>query len=400
MFLDAAQNLLWDPVTLERFELNDDAVSILTEVLRGDSTVSAAERRELDEQLSMLAININDIHLWSTQTPIIRTPIIHIIRNCNSPCVMCDCWLTKGRQRMPLKDITRLFAVFRSLGASTVMISGGEPTLHPDILEIVDAAHDHHLGVELNSNAIQLARLQDGLTARRIEALVVSMDGTNAQDYKTVRGVDRFDRVCTNVREFARLNPWTTVGLRTTVTKFSLYDLGSLCRLANDLGVKAVGFNPLDIDSDSFQREMSVARSQHLAEMLLPTLDELAAMISELRDRDSQMARTIRHAYQTGLFDWDVNRFIECLSFYAMKLGAKASFGDMTQPFASNEPCMFPRLSLVVDYDSSIRPCFYGPVLSQAANFSPDRFDLAAAMDVMRDEGICVGCRGKLFCGI
>ena len=41
-------------------------------------------------------LDVNPYHK-SGITKTLHTPIVHIIQNCNSPCVMCDCWKTRGK---------------------------------------------------------------------------------------------------------------------------------------------------------------------------------------------------------------------------------------------------------------------------------------------------------------
>ena len=89
--------------------------------------------------------------------------LLDITENCNLECPTCFAAAAPGIGRF-----ARLPHILRSLDASiereggrvdVLMLSGGEPTVHPEVLEIIEAATERNVTrVVLNTNGIRVAR--------------------------------------------------------------------------------------------------------------------------------------------------------------------------------------------------------------------------------------------------
>ncbi|MDR1447515.1 MAG: radical SAM protein [Candidatus Ancillula sp.] len=258
--LDVDSHDLINDITLEVFELSDYAYELLLEIIDSEYCVKKAtnepEFEEVIEQLHGLGVAVSDIRLSNKFSFTPQTPIVHVIKNCNSPCIMCDCWKTKEKTLHSAEALDKFFGEISKCGAVSIMVSGGEPTLHPELIQIIDSIHKHGMSVQLNTNGINLDKFPE-ITDHDVEAIIVSMDGFNSENYAKMRGIDRFNKVCDNILEFRKNNLSSIVGLRVTLTKYTLSQISELVALAKKLGVDSIGFSPLDATSSSFAREMS-----------------------------------------------------------------------------------------------------------------------------------------------
>lgn len=119
-------------------------------------------------------------------------PIIEITSRCNMACPICiadagKCWdLSVDRFRAVLD------ALLRAEGQVDVLnLSGGEPLIHPDILEIVDAAagREDIVRVSISTNGRELLR-RPGLLeslARRNVVISLQFDGFDDDAYRLLR---------------------------------------------------------------------------------------------------------------------------------------------------------------------------------------------------------------------
>ena len=104
--------------------------------------------------------------------------IVEITDHCNLRCPTC--YAASGPERLqhkPLADcIAMLDAVVASEGeADVVQISGGEPTLHPQLFEILDAAKARPIRhLMLNTNGIRIA--QDAAFAERLASYLPAFE--------------------------------------------------------------------------------------------------------------------------------------------------------------------------------------------------------------------------------
>lgn len=392
LYLDERTKTLWDKRTLEEYELSDDCFSLLHGYLSGSMGIDAENMGLLRSALEAAGIDISQICLLNGFSRTLQTPVVHIIRSCNSRCLICDCWKTRLDNFIDAADLRQFWTEAKKCGAQSVMLTGGEPLLHPQLLTIIQDAHDAGLGVELNMNAIML----DGEMRRRlscVDALIVSIDGFTSDDYKMVRGVDALQQVAENVLGFTRDNEGVLVGIRCTVTNGVLSHLKECVSFAEALGVDVVSFSPLDSTSSSFNRNMNEKRALDIKERFLPSLAEVESYLIDLQVGRG-ISELITQSYREGMLSWNCADFQLCLQYYKGVLE-----GKIPEELCSEMPCSFPRSSLVVDYDGAVLPCFYSHSQVDLKSFTSDAWNPLEFCRLAEMSGSCSGCRGKVFCG-
>jgi MoaA/NifB/PqqE/SkfB family radical SAM enzyme len=110
-----------------------------------------------------------------------RTPskplqmLLLLNRGCNLRCAFCDLW--EGRENLPLPRAEALFDEAVAIGTRGVVLTGGEPTLHPELPAIVRAAKARGLAVNLTTNGTTLDRHYVRLRDAGLDSLSISIDG-------------------------------------------------------------------------------------------------------------------------------------------------------------------------------------------------------------------------------
>jgi uncharacterized radical SAM superfamily Fe-S cluster-containing enzyme len=119
-------------------------------------------------------------------------PILEITNQCDLRCPAC---LVHGSVPKPLSldDARRLLdGLVASEGRLNMLtLSGGEPTQHPQLLEIVDACLRPEVGiVSLSTNGVRLAEDESLLAALCERGVVISLqfDGVRPETYRALRG--------------------------------------------------------------------------------------------------------------------------------------------------------------------------------------------------------------------
>ncbi len=120
-------------------------------------------------------------------------PILEITSQCNLNCPIC---LVKGRSLTEL-SVPQVNAIMKRLvrcegKLNMLTLSGGEPTLHPHFLAIVDACLRPEVGiVSVSTNGIRLDGNDDLIKALRDRGVVIALqfDGFRPETYRTLRGV-------------------------------------------------------------------------------------------------------------------------------------------------------------------------------------------------------------------
>jgi len=104
-----------------------------------------------------------------------QLPVVSVTNACNLSCPICFTYNRNDRlYHMPLEDMRRTvdWIVDSSGPVDLINVTGGEPTLHPDILGILECCKRPEIGrITMNSNGLRLA--EDARLCRELAALGV-----------------------------------------------------------------------------------------------------------------------------------------------------------------------------------------------------------------------------------
>ena len=179
-----------------------------------------------------------------------RPPVcvyLEVTNRCNLLCTTCP---RTYEELEPPADMS--WDLFRSIVdqlpdlARAVLHGVGEPMLVADLPRMVAYLKDHGIYVLFNTNGTVLSeRNGRALIAAGLDELRVSLDASNRESFRAIRGRDYFNRIVRNVRAFRNLqereghtrpqvSAWLT-GLKETVEELSAF-----VKLAAEIGVQEV----------------------------------------------------------------------------------------------------------------------------------------------------------------
>ncbi len=120
--------------------------------------------------------------------------IIEITGRCNLNCPTCFTDAGHGSDlSLPQVEAILDRLIIMEHEPEIVQISGGEPTIHPQILDILEAAKSRNIRhIMLNTNGIRLAQDPDFVhrLAYYEPTIYLQFDGLTAHTYDTLRGCD------------------------------------------------------------------------------------------------------------------------------------------------------------------------------------------------------------------
>ncbi len=179
-----------------------------------------------------------------------RPPVclyLEVTNRCNLLCATCP--RTYESLEPPADMSWDLFS--RIVGqvpdlARAVLHGVGEPMLVKSLPAMVRHLKERGVYVLFNTNGTALnERNGRALIAAGLDELRVSLDAATRESFRTVRGVDVFDRILRNVRCFRDLQERDSaasprVSLWLTGLKETLAELPAFVRLAADMGVREI----------------------------------------------------------------------------------------------------------------------------------------------------------------
>lgn len=167
-----------------------------------------------------------------------RNVFFHLLTACNLSCRHCYINPTQhGTATLPLATVLQWLKLFaRAERQTTLILLGGEPTLHPQLAAIIKAAKSMRYAVTVDSNGYLFHDLLDRVTPKELDYLSFSLDGPEAPVNDPIRGQGVFT-VCTeNIRRAAALGFNTS--LIYTVSALNIDHLHRMPPLLADLGVR------------------------------------------------------------------------------------------------------------------------------------------------------------------
>ncbi len=271
------------------------------------------------------------------QLPIL---ILNPFSRCNCRCRMCDIWKRTESETITSDALEAQLTSLEGYGVRWVVLSGGEPLMHPDIFGLCRVLRTRRIRVTLLTAGLLLERHAAGI-ATHIDDLIVSLDGP-APLHDFIRGVHgAFDKLVAGVRAVRALRFDLPIAARCTVQSANHTRLREVVEAARDLRLNSISFLAADLHSTAFNRAEGwpLERQQEIA----LREEQIAALEAE--------TEALIGLSQCGAF---ISETPEKLRRIAYQF--RAHLG-LVPPVAPR--CNAPWVSAVIEADGAVRPCFF-----------------------------------------
>jgi len=165
---------------------------------------------------------------------------IHYLRisltdKCNMRCVYCmseDMVFQPNDELMTTAEILRLVDIFARVGVDKIRLTGGEPTVHPDLLAVVRGIRAAGITrISMTTNGLRLTELAAPLKQAGLERVNVSVDTLDPDRFHRVTRWGHLAKVLegVNAAEAAGLTP---IKINAVIARgFNEQDIADLARL-------------------------------------------------------------------------------------------------------------------------------------------------------------------------
>lgn len=263
----------------------------------------------------------------------------YLTERCNSRCVTCDYW-RNGRIDMTLERLTHLLPSLRQLQTRVALLSGGEPLLNPEWVEIARALKDNGQNVWLLTSGLALAK-HSRRVAQLFDAVTVSLDGTNPSTYAAIRGLDAFDKVCEGIR--LATDEGASVSVRVTLQRANYRELPLFVDVARRAGARQVSFLAVDVGNPH-----AFGRTDDARPDVALHAEDLRVFEAVLNAFESEYAEDFR----SGFIAESPEKLRRLWQYFAAINGA-AGYPPVR--------CNAPEFSAVVGVTGHVQPCFFIP---------------------------------------
>jgi radical SAM protein with 4Fe4S-binding SPASM domain len=191
---------------------------------------------------------------------------LEITRKCNLSCKNCYNKSNKADSKMSLAQAKKLIDVFSRNGVFELRITGGEPTTHPQLFQIIEYAEKVGLAVSLSTNFVFDQDTLNKIASSGVRTIITSLDGTRQYNDK-IRGVGSFDKIISNIRLLREYNP-SMLKLNMTLDKNNYKMVTDVARIAAREDVSVLNINPLKLTGRALQRKEITLSKEEMLQVL------------------------------------------------------------------------------------------------------------------------------------
>ncbi len=173
-----------------------------------------------------------------------RVPVsgsIELTPRCNLRCKHCYLPLSQrvngGGEELSLQEIQQIFSEIAEAGCLWLLLTGGEPLLRPDFLDIYDDAKRKGFIITLFTNGTLMTEaIADHLAEWRPFSTQVTLYGATQQTYERVTGIPGSFARCMRGIELL-LDRGLPLKLRTVLMTLNQHELDQMRQISDDFGV-------------------------------------------------------------------------------------------------------------------------------------------------------------------
>ena len=302
--------------------------------------------------------------------------IVEVTERCNSRCQACQYW-SIGKEDVDVKDVLAVVDRLQPLGLKNIMLTGGEPFLHPEFGLLLAELARKSFSVHVVTNGLFIAAAPDEVV-EAVSTWTISLDAVERLQYREIRGIDGYDYV---MRGILRL---VTQGCKVRLT--CLIQHRNACEVANvvqwslDHGV--TGINLMVPDFRGIFGP--IGQQGKYKPGFLPTVEDILYLKQSSWPQIQEMTADYPHFLNFSRKD------LELVITYLDSL-ARGQIPAVSRIL----PCSVPLTSMMLDARGSHSFCFYIPERLKGSFVNPN----SLAVQRLRRKLTTVGTVFENTCG-
>lgn len=168
--------------------------------------------------------------------------VVVITEKCNFRCPYCRTFDGDQMHGSMVNELINNY--FRKQNLFAILFTGGEPTVHPEVVGFVTEAHNSGIpNIGLATNGSAPLNLYNDLYRAGVNDFSISLDADNPADGAAMSGgrESSWQRIISNIREIAS---WCRVTIGLVVNERNVHRLPGIIEFAQELGVYDIRVNP------------------------------------------------------------------------------------------------------------------------------------------------------------
>ncbi len=226
------------------------------------------ERQEKNSKKNIEELESGKIVLQSYP----RRLVFELTNACNLNCIMC------GRNAADFKptvfdmDVFRSFEPLMDIVEEVTLMGWGEPTIHPNFIEMLQIINKHSARKYFCTNGMNLKKIKDAIFDYNVDVFAVSLDGATDETNGRIRRGSKIDVIKDDLKEIVSIKkerglryPW--INFVFCAMRSNLHELPDLVRLAADIGIEEVKVVYLTVFGNDLMNESLWGHESEVSEV-------------------------------------------------------------------------------------------------------------------------------------
>lgn len=294
---------------------------------------------------------MNDPHLIATDAAAFRQAVrcgspykplyikLKLIWSCNLRCGMCNHWRDPAEPPLDIEFYRALFDELATLGTRKIHLTGGEPTLRPDLEELIAHIQARGMRATMTTNAsLIMPERAQSLAEAGLNKVNISIDSPDPELHDRVRGVaGAWQRTTQGFQHLRQHLKPGKMQINTVISAANYLSLTELPQLALTLKADRLHLIPMDPHT--------------------PDLDCLT--VEQIRDYNRRVAPTIA---RLGLAHGLLQRRDQAFPFGTRRSQIHQSAeGLYAHGYYDRHPCFAPWTHALIDHRGLVSQCCMSP---------------------------------------
>ncbi len=242
-----------------------------------------SERQQMNSSLNMEEMEQGKTILKSYP----RRLVFELTNACNLNCVMC------GRNAADFKptvfdmDVFRSFEPLMDIVEEVTLMGWGEPTIHPNFIEMLQIIDNHGARKYFCTNGMNLGKIKDAIFDYQVDVFAVSLDGATDETNSRIRRGSKIDQIVDDLKDIVRMKkerglkyPW--INFVFCAMRSNIEELPEMVRLAAEIGIEEVKVVYLTVFEENLLEESLWGYEdlvRNIFEETIRTADELGIVL-------------------------------------------------------------------------------------------------------------------------
>ena len=189
-----------------------------------------------------------------------RRLVFELTNACNLNCIMC------GRNAADFKptvfdmDVFRSFEPLMDTVEEVTLMGWGEPTIHPNFIEMLEIINKHSARKYFCTNGMNLKKIKNAIFDYNVDVFAVSLDGATDETNSRIRRGSKIDQITEDLKDIVRMKkerglkyPW--INFVFCAMQSNIRELPDLVRLAAEIGIEEVKVVYLTVFGEDLMNE-------------------------------------------------------------------------------------------------------------------------------------------------